>query len=336
LNCRDRLLIDVDSTVVSVYGNQEGTCKGYNPHKRGLKSYHPLLVFNSSTKEVLQGYLRSGDAYTSNNIIGFMSELLSLYPDNSFFFRADCGFFDGKLFSFFEKRGISYLVKAKNISSILEHQYWKPLSEEEKQETGFSEYCDFKYACEGWEKPRRFVALRKLVLRKINNKHNKVKKTNVSNNQPLLFDESELECPRGKNNNTETNNEENIWVYEYVCYVTTENSPVVEVHKLYKQRGTCETYIDETKNQMSLGRIRTNNFKANECFFYCSILAYNIIRYMTALSKDKTLIRLEIQTIRTFLIRVAGKLSFSSNQYKLSYSKGLLYKKQWVLWCRYT
>ena len=36
--------MDLDSTVSPVYGNQEGADKEYNPKKRGLKSYHPLLA----------------------------------------------------------------------------------------------------------------------------------------------------------------------------------------------------------------------------------------------------------------------------------------------------
>jgi hypothetical protein len=41
--------VDVDSTVKTVYGDQEGTAKGYNPHKRGARSYHPLLAFCTDT-----------------------------------------------------------------------------------------------------------------------------------------------------------------------------------------------------------------------------------------------------------------------------------------------
>ena len=53
--------VDVDSTVETVFGEQEGTAKGYNEHKRGALSYHPLLGFCAETKEILQGWLRSGD-----------------------------------------------------------------------------------------------------------------------------------------------------------------------------------------------------------------------------------------------------------------------------------
>ena len=33
--------MDADSSVKTVYGRQQGTAKGYNPHKRGAPSYHP-------------------------------------------------------------------------------------------------------------------------------------------------------------------------------------------------------------------------------------------------------------------------------------------------------
>jgi len=36
--------VDVDSSVKTAYGNQDGVEKGYNPHKRGASSYHPQLA----------------------------------------------------------------------------------------------------------------------------------------------------------------------------------------------------------------------------------------------------------------------------------------------------
>ena len=35
-----RVTLDLDSSVKTVYGNQEGANVGYNPHKKGKKSYH--------------------------------------------------------------------------------------------------------------------------------------------------------------------------------------------------------------------------------------------------------------------------------------------------------
>ena len=76
-----RIVIDVDSTVETVYSKQEWTSVGYNPHKRGAASYHPLLAFCAETKELLQGWLRSGSAYIGNSVIEFMQQLLAHLPN---------------------------------------------------------------------------------------------------------------------------------------------------------------------------------------------------------------------------------------------------------------
>ena len=36
--------LDIDSTVMTRYGEQEGAKKGYNPKKRGRKSHHPIIA----------------------------------------------------------------------------------------------------------------------------------------------------------------------------------------------------------------------------------------------------------------------------------------------------
>ena len=45
---RSRLIFDLDSTVVTVFGNQEGAAVGYNPRYRGKKSY-PLLCMEANS-----------------------------------------------------------------------------------------------------------------------------------------------------------------------------------------------------------------------------------------------------------------------------------------------
>lgn len=37
--------LSFDSTIITRYGTQEGSKKGYNPNKRGRLSHHPLLGF---------------------------------------------------------------------------------------------------------------------------------------------------------------------------------------------------------------------------------------------------------------------------------------------------
>jgi hypothetical protein len=86
-------VIDVDSTEKTAYGTQQGVQKGYNPFRRGKASYHPLLAFCAETKEILQGWLRSGDAYTGNGVVEFTRQLLAHLPNTqTILFRGDSGF----------------------------------------------------------------------------------------------------------------------------------------------------------------------------------------------------------------------------------------------------
>ncbi len=106
--------IDVDSTVDTVCGRQEGSAKGYNPKQKGALSYHPQLAFLVETKEILQAWFRTGSAYTSNGIVEFIKQLLAHLPDQMrIIFRGDSGYFVGPLLDLLDARGHGYLIKVK-------------------------------------------------------------------------------------------------------------------------------------------------------------------------------------------------------------------------------
>jgi len=44
-----RIIFDMDSTVLTLYGKQEMAKIGYNPKKRGRPSYHPTILWFAST-----------------------------------------------------------------------------------------------------------------------------------------------------------------------------------------------------------------------------------------------------------------------------------------------
>lgn len=58
----DNFTLDIDSSVITRYGEQEGAKKGYNKHKPGRKSQHPIIAFVSEIEMVANFWLRSGDA----------------------------------------------------------------------------------------------------------------------------------------------------------------------------------------------------------------------------------------------------------------------------------
>ena len=76
----EEITIDADSTVQTVYGNQQGAAKGFNSKKKGAKSYHPLLAFASELKLVVNSWFRTGSAYTSNGICEFIKQTKAILP----------------------------------------------------------------------------------------------------------------------------------------------------------------------------------------------------------------------------------------------------------------
>ena len=291
-----KMWVDVDSTVKTVFGHQEGAAKGYNPQKRGALSYHPLMAFCCNTKEIMQAWYRTGSAYTSNGIVEFMKQLLAHLPNRvRLVFRGDSGFFVGALLALLESLGHGYLIKVKlrNLVGLLEKQTWTSVA----GQPGW-EQCEFQHECSGWEKSRHFVAVRIEVEEK------------PSAQQKLL----------------------NIKRYEYFCYVTTEPLSPWAAHKKYGERATCETWIEEAKNQIGMGQIKTGEFLANAALFQCAVLAYNTIRWMALMSGNAELKRWEIQTVRVFLVRVAGKRLTGGRQPTIKTPKDHLYQKVWDDW----
>ena len=55
-----QVTLDVDSTVVTRNGEQEGATRGYNPNRHGRASHHPLLAFVAEARMVANFWLRPG------------------------------------------------------------------------------------------------------------------------------------------------------------------------------------------------------------------------------------------------------------------------------------
>ncbi len=123
-------------------------------------------------------------------------------------------------------------------------------------------------------------------------------------------------------------------VYDYFCYVTTERLTPWKAHKRYGERATCETWLDEAKNQMAMAHIKSGNFVASSLIFQCAVLAYNTIRWMALLSGNKQLKRWEVQTVRTYLIRTAGKLLTGGKQLRLNVPNQHLHADPWEAWLK--
>jgi len=280
------ITMDLDSTVTSVYGDQEGADKGYNPKKRGLKSYHPLLAFVYEKGFLLNGILRCGSSYTSNGVIQFFQETVSRLPKcvRRIRLRCDAGFFDGRFLEYLEghRKAIEYVIKVKMKNMI---QLMGLGAIEEWEKIGDNLYVgETVYKARSWKRVRRIIVVRR----------------------EERFCDGYMFEHRG---------------YRYSCYVTNLHWEPEKVVEFYNARGGAENYIKDFKYGYGWGKMLTDSFVANEVIFLISMLTYNLTKfYQYALlgvhEREKTILRL-----RERYIYQAAVITCSGGNHRMHFAK---------------
>ncbi|RCW50857.1 DDE family transposase [Paenibacillus prosopidis] len=108
------VILDFDSTVETLYGNQQGAAVGVNSYKPGRKSYHPILVYEGQSRFLLNAELRPGNVHSSSDVLAFAEKTLSLLSSRPVsYVRFDKGFGGEAFYSFWESRKIGYVGKMK-------------------------------------------------------------------------------------------------------------------------------------------------------------------------------------------------------------------------------
>jgi Transposase DDE domain group 1 len=156
----DTVTLDTDTTVHTLYGQQMGGRKSYNPKNKGKKSYQPMLTFLAETREYMGGELRNGDRPTGQQIARHLESVFAALPScvRKIFARADAGFYCWEAVEAYEKGKASFIIVARKTQRLLEELQkarWKPSSK-----TDADEQCEFWYQPQGWGKAYRFIALR--------------------------------------------------------------------------------------------------------------------------------------------------------------------------------
>jgi hypothetical protein len=156
--------LDLDSTVETLYGQQEGAKVGPNPHKPGRPSYHPLLCRERKSGLVINSRLRPGNTGSATEAVKFLIQSVARLPRphrRTILLRADRGFDCEALYALCEKRKWRYGIKvrvtpdlARVIWKHAEQGRWRRLETEDDTVLEVSEIV-FQRQC--WSQPRRVV-----------------------------------------------------------------------------------------------------------------------------------------------------------------------------------
>lgn len=290
LRTQKSFCFDFDSTARTLYGNQEGAVRGYNPGKKGKKSYHPLIATEAHTGICMGGVLRFGNAHTAAGVGIMLDRLLGLVPRAGYVFRvrADAGFYDGDFIERLRHENIGFTVVA-HMTSTLKRKVPRlkfsairgPLS-----------VAEFRYQPHGWHDRYRFVVLRE-------------KLTEERKEQLKLF---------------------TLDAYAYHAIVTNSDLTPYGVFEFYQNRTGIERIIRTMKEDYPFATAPTNGFAANALYTELSLLSYNIVIWFKHLCLPDAWQSFTIGTLRHRLLLVPGVFTRTGNRPRLKLPKSAPYQ----------
>lgn len=309
----DGLTLDLDSTVMTRYGQQEGAVRGYNPSKRGRDSHHPLMAFVSDVRMLANCWLRPGNSHTANNVSAFLDNTLErLGTKRVALLRADSGFCDGAFLQEVEQKALPYIIALRLNQPLqrvlVDQRDWWILDE------GI-ELISFEYQAPSWTQPRRIVGIRQ---------HIKKRETAKGKTLSLFADDPQL----GQ--------------YRFAALVTDLTLPPLEIWRCYRGRADCENRIKELKYDFAADSFCLHNFWATEACLNIALLAYNLMSlFRQAVLRASVLqsggkdIQHTLKTLRYKLFAKAGYITTEGRKNILKLAVAMRHR-EWLegLWDR--
>ena len=274
------VVLNIDDTVCTVYGDQEGAGVGYNPQKNGRPSFKEKVGILAETNEVINLTLENGKHHTNYELETFMRKCRLLLPEqwNLTRVRIDCGGFDIDNLTYLDGQDLEFVIKCKKYASLWTiiqtvnskpHLYpWTAIDE-------MFSVNEIQARLPKWQKTYRFVLVRKPAPVK-NAKQIKMASVDPYEYQVIV-----------------TN----------IAYLTAE-----EIFHEYNQRCDIENKIDELKDGFAFDQNSQRNQKCNELFLLLKMLAYNIHNWFKSAILPEDWVHYEIRTIRRKFYHLAANI----------------------------
>ena len=298
-----RICLDIDTTVETVFGNQQGARKGHNPRNRGKKGYRPVLCFIEQSREYLMGKLRKGETISGKQTAAFIAKIKRYLPScvEQVLIRADAEFQSWHSVHECIKAGYNFIIANKQCEPPFDPQRWY-----QPYKRKAYEFNSCIYQPKEWQRPVRFVAMRM------------PKEKKVDRDQSIQCELFEADR------------------YEYRIFCTDLGHAAHKIVAEYDKRADVENLVGESKRE-GLDAIPSSRFKNNYAYFQLVMLAYNIWRYLKMLAELSTknpqsagkadqrhsLVGIETNTVRIARLRllmIAAKVVTASNRDKVRYS----------------
>jgi len=284
-------ILDVDTTIKTLYGKQEGAEVGYNPKKPGRASHAYHSYFMSNLRLVLGVEVCAGNQHTAMHAQPGLLRLLDALPPELLphIVRGDNAFGNNPWMSELEARNQNFLFKlrqTKNVQryiiSLFNHDTWKDAGQ------GW-EGLDGELSLNGWEHKRRVIVLRRPIKKEFDEKKDKKK-----NKEQLTL--PFIDAPRKYIDALKR--------YEYAVLVTNTDYEIFSIGQLYRDRADAENAFDELKGQWAWGGYTTRDLHRCQLVARAVGLIYNWWSLFVRLANPGA--RREAITSRPWLMTAIG------------------------------
>jgi hypothetical protein len=261
-----QLLLDFDGTDDPTYGDQEGSAyHGYY----GQHLYHPLLVFDGETDQLITAVLRPGNTHESRGAVAILQRLVRAlrerWPGVALELRADSGFAVPALYDYCDQEGIAYTIGLIP-NPRLEAVAAPLLAEAQRQQAETGEKVrlagEVRYQAGSWTRERRVVYKAEALVKGPNTRF----------------------------------------------VVTTRTAPPLAVYDWYVDRGEPELWVKDFKRACFADRLSDHRFAANQFRLLLHAAAYWLLDTLRRWLCQLGVARLQLDTLRLRLLKIGGRV----------------------------
>jgi hypothetical protein len=259
------LLLDLDGTDDPAHGEQEGVA--YHGYYR-QHMYHPLLVFDGQTGQLITAILRPGNVHGSRFAVLVLRRLLrtlrAVWPNVAVELRADSGFAVPRLYQWCEANAVAYTIGL--IPNPTLERLAAPLLAEAQVQSAAQDGAKVRladetsYQAESWPAPRRVVFKAEVLAKGPNTRF----------------------------------------------VVTTRADDPLTLYDWYVDRGEPENWVKDLKNALRADRLSDHRFWANAFRLLLHAAAFWLLDTLRRWLLAAHAARLQLDTLRLRLIKIGG------------------------------
>ena len=300
-------IIDVDSHVHHVYGNQK---EGADFTYKGGFGYHPLVISIAGTQECLRLVNRSGNVASADGTAEHLEELVPMLKSRfkRVLVRGDSAFARQDIFDACDANGMHFAMVSstqKNFEGIADRipeRHWQPFRAKEHQSS------------KKRQKRKRGKNLRSKRARERGKRDLKLERQWIAevDYQPARSERTYRLIVR-RQRIEESNQGElfELWRYRYVLTNLPRSESTESVIRQTYRRCDQENVIEQLQTGVAAMRMPTGSLLANHALLVCARLAQNFKAWLAMLALGDETMRWEWKRFRKAFVYVAARVTIS-------------------------